>query len=77
LSARIFSQRQDAVAEVEGGAVLLYFLGCEHPRDFGGRRTYIQSQAARGGIEAADACGRMLDRTCEPARFPFDPRIQP
>ena len=56
--------RSETVAEL-GGAVLLRILGFEQDADLGGCWEYIQHYAAQTGIEVVDACGWVLDRTCE------------
>jgi len=68
-----FGQHWDSetVAEL-GGAVLLHFLGYEHEADLGGCWKYIQTYAAKSNLDAVDACGRVLDRTCEAVALILD-----
>jgi hypothetical protein len=63
--------RSETVAQL-GGAVLLRILGFEHDADLGGCWDYIQNYAAQTGIEVLDACGRVLDRTCEAVALVLD-----
>lgn len=55
--------RSETVAEL-GGAVLLEVLGYRHESDLGGCWGYIQSYAQKEKIGAAEACMKVLDRTC-------------
>ena len=55
--------RSETVAEL-GGAVLLEILGFKHEADLGGCWHYIQAYAQREEIGAAEACMKVLDRTC-------------
>jgi antirestriction protein ArdC len=54
----------ETVAEL-GAAILLRLLGYEEEADLGGAWRYIQRYADAAGIEVVDACGRVLDRTCQ------------
>jgi hypothetical protein len=63
--------RSETVAEL-GGAVLLRILGFEQEADLGGCWEYIQYYATKSGIEVVDACGRVLDRTCEAVALILD-----
>ena len=61
----------EIVAEL-GGAVLLCLLGLEQEADLGGCREYVQRYADEVGIEMMDACGRVLDRTCQAGALLLD-----
>jgi hypothetical protein len=63
--------KSETVAEL-GGAVLLRLLGHEQEADLGGCWKYIQAYAAKTGIDVVDACGRVLDRTCEAVALILD-----
>jgi len=63
--------RSETVAEL-GAAVLLRILGYDDETDLGGCWEYIQAYAARNGIDLVDACGRVLDRTCEAVALILD-----
>ena len=63
--------RSETVAEL-GGAVLLQILGYPHDADLGGWWKYIQSYAERAGLEVIDACGKVLQRTCEAVALILD-----
>jgi hypothetical protein len=63
--------RSETVAEL-GGAVLLRLLGFEHEADLGGCWEYIRGYAGQSDIEVVDACGRVLDRTCEAVALILD-----
>ena len=63
--------RKETVAEL-GGAVLLQILGYPHDADLGGCWKYIQSYAERAGLEVIDACGKVLQRTCEAVALILD-----
>jgi hypothetical protein len=63
--------RSETVAEL-GGAVLLQILGYPHEADLGGCWKYIQSYAERAGLEVIDACGKVLQRTCEAVALILD-----
>jgi antirestriction protein ArdC len=63
--------RKETFAEL-GGAVLLRILGYPHDADVGGRWQYIQSYAERAGLEVVDACGKVLQRTCEAVALILD-----
>jgi len=56
--------RKETVAEL-GGAVLLKILGHYYDADLGGCWDYVQRYARTEGIEVLDACGKVLERTCE------------
>src|SRR5262249_34425951 len=55
--------RSETVAEL-GGAVLLEILGFKREADLGGCFEYIQSYAQKEHIGVAEACMKVLDRTC-------------
>jgi hypothetical protein len=55
--------RSETVAEL-GGAVLLEILGFKQEADLGGCWEYIQSYAGKEDVGVAEACMRVLDRTC-------------
>lgn len=63
--------KSETVAEL-GSAVLLRILGFEHEADLGGCWEYIQWYAGKSGTEVVDACGRVLDRTCEAVALILD-----
>ena len=63
--------RSETVAEL-GGAVLLQILGYPHDADLGGCWKYIQSYAEKAGLEIIDACGKVLQRTCEAVALILD-----
>jgi len=56
--------RSETVAEL-GGAVLLRILGNEHDADLGGCWDYIQWYAKKEDLDVVNACGKMLERTCD------------
>jgi hypothetical protein len=56
--------RSEVVAEL-GGAVLLRVLGLEQEADLGGCWGYVRRYAEEAGAEVVEACGRVLDRTCQ------------
>ena len=55
--------RSETVAEL-GGAVLLEILGFKREADLGGCFGYIQTYAQKEKIGVAEACMKVLDRTC-------------
>lgn len=61
----------EIVAEL-GGAVLLCVLGNEHEADLGGCSEYVQSYANLKGTDVLDACGKVLERTCEAVALILD-----
>ena len=63
--------RSETVAEL-GGAVLLQILGHPHDADLGGCWQYIQRYAEKAGLEVIDACGKVLQRTCEAVALILD-----
>ena len=63
--------RSETVAEL-GGAVLLEILGFSHEADLGGCFGYIQSYATKEKIGAAEACLRVLERTCQAVTLILD-----
>jgi hypothetical protein len=63
--------RSETVAEL-GGAVLLQVLGYAHDADLGGCWQYIRGYAEKAGIEVIDACGKLLQRTCEAVALILD-----
>jgi antirestriction protein ArdC len=63
--------RNETVAEL-GGAVLLQILGYPHDADLGGCWEYIQRYAEKAGLEVIDACGKVLQRTCEAVALILD-----
>jgi hypothetical protein len=63
--------RSETVAQL-GGAVLLRILGYEHEADLGGCWEYIQHYATKSNIDVVDACGLVLDRTCEAVALILD-----
>jgi hypothetical protein len=63
--------RKETVAQL-GGAVLLQVLGHPHDADLGGCWQYIQGYAERAGLEVIDACGKVLQRTCEAVALILD-----
>ncbi len=56
--------RSETVADL-GGAVLLRILGHDEESDLGGVWTYIRAYSGRAKVEPVEACGRVLDRTCQ------------
>lgn len=56
--------RSEIVAEL-GGAVLLQILGFDHESDLGGCWAYINHYADNAEIDVLDACGKVLQRTCD------------
>jgi hypothetical protein len=63
--------RSEIVAEL-GGAVLLQILGYPNDADLGGCWKYIQHYAEKAGLEVIDACGKVLQRTCEAVALVLD-----
>ena len=63
--------RSETVAEL-GGAVLLRVLGHEEEADLGGCWEYVRQYAAHDGIEVIDACGRVLERSCQAVALILD-----
>jgi antirestriction protein ArdC len=63
--------RSETVAEL-GGAVMLQILGYPHEADLGGCWEYIQAYAEKAGLEVIDACGKVLQRTCEAVALILD-----
>jgi hypothetical protein len=63
--------RSETVAEL-GGAVVLKLLGLDHDADLGGCWEYVQRYARKQGIEVLDACGKVLERTCEAVALILD-----
>lgn len=63
--------RKETVAEL-GGAVLLRVLGYPQDADLGGCWQYIRGYAERAGLEVIDACGKVLQRTCEAVALILD-----
>ncbi len=63
--------RSETVAEL-GGAVLLQTLGFPQDADLGGCWEYIERYAAKEGITALQACGKVLNRTCEAVALILD-----
>ena len=61
----------EVVAEL-GAAVLLRLTGHETETDLGGCRMYIRRYSFREGLTVADACGQVLDRTCNAVRLILD-----
>ncbi|HEX4608270.1 MAG TPA: hypothetical protein VH092_08700 [Urbifossiella sp.] len=56
--------RSETVADL-GGAVLLHILGHDEESDLGGVWKYIRAYSERAKVEPVEACGRVLDRTCQ------------
>jgi hypothetical protein len=63
--------RSETVAEL-GGAVLLRVLGFDHDADLGGCWDYIRWYADKAGLEVIDACGKVLQRTCDAVALILD-----
>ena len=63
--------RKETVAEL-GGAVLLQILGYPNDADLDGCWKYIQDYAEKAGLEVIDACGKVLQRTCEAVALILD-----
>lgn len=63
--------RSEIVAEL-GGAVLLRIFGKDHDADLGGCWEYVKHYADKAGIQVVEACGKVLDRTCEAVALILD-----
>lgn len=63
--------RSETVAQL-GSAVLLRLLGHGEDADLGGSWRYIQWYARKSDIEVVEACGLVLDRTCEAVALILD-----
>ena len=63
--------RSETVAQL-GATVLLTLLGEPVQADLGFTRDYIAGYAKDGGLDAATACCRVLDRTCRAIRHILD-----
>ena len=55
--------RSETVAEL-GGATLLEILGFKQEADLGGCWQYVQSYGQAAQISVAEACMKVMDRTC-------------
>lgn len=60
--------RSEIVAEM-GGAVLLLACGFEREADIGGAWEYINKYASAAGIDAVDACLKVLKRICDAVKM--------
>jgi len=63
--------RSEIVAEL-GGATLLHILGMEHEADLGGCWEYVNRYARQRRLKVIDACGKVIDRTCEAVALILD-----
>ncbi len=63
--------RSETVAQL-GAAVLLRLLGQDAEADLGGSFRYLLGYALEQGMHVADACGLVLDRTCQAVRLILD-----